>query len=169
MKESGQLYAPAALPPGKQPRYPLDRRLYNTVQSVERQPTFRRNISPPSSGSNNKPSKKAAESMWQAEPLLALLAWSIFRPRRWRRHVPPKSRLTFNGLHSVISQDRTLHNHRCENFKSYINFLCSSHFSHVSYRHCPSHPTYCDLSNICFRVQIIKLLLQLSPSSCYCI
>jgi hypothetical protein len=29
---------------------------YNPVQSVECQPTFRRNISPPSSGSNNRPS-----------------------------------------------------------------------------------------------------------------
>jgi hypothetical protein len=27
MEVSGQLYAPAALPPGKIPRYPLDRRL----------------------------------------------------------------------------------------------------------------------------------------------
>jgi hypothetical protein len=30
--------------------------------------------------------------------------WLIFRYWRWRRHVPPKRRLTFNGLHSVISQ-----------------------------------------------------------------
>jgi len=27
MEVSGQLFAPAALPPGKEPRYPLDRRL----------------------------------------------------------------------------------------------------------------------------------------------
>jgi hypothetical protein len=27
MERSGQLYAPAALPPGKEPRYPLDKRL----------------------------------------------------------------------------------------------------------------------------------------------
>jgi hypothetical protein len=32
------------------------------------------------------------------------LAWFILRLRRWRRHVPPKHRLTFNGLHGVISQ-----------------------------------------------------------------
>jgi hypothetical protein len=31
---------------------------YNAVQSVESQPTFRRNLLPPSSGSKNKPSKK---------------------------------------------------------------------------------------------------------------
>jgi hypothetical protein len=33
---------------------------YNAVYSVESQPTFRRNISPPSSGSKNKQSKKPA-------------------------------------------------------------------------------------------------------------
>jgi hypothetical protein len=33
---------------------------YNAVQSIESQPTFRRNISPPSSGSKNKPSKKSS-------------------------------------------------------------------------------------------------------------
>jgi hypothetical protein len=32
------------------------------------------------------------------------LAWLILGPRRWRRHVPPKRRLTFNGLQGVISQ-----------------------------------------------------------------
>jgi hypothetical protein len=31
---------------------------YNTVQSVESKPTFRRNMSPPSSGSKNKPGAK---------------------------------------------------------------------------------------------------------------
>jgi hypothetical protein len=31
------------------------------------------------------------------------LAWLILRPWRWRRHVPLKSWLIFNGLHGVIS------------------------------------------------------------------
>jgi hypothetical protein len=35
--------------------------------------------------------------------------------------MPPKCRLTFNGLHGVISQKMVLlHNRRCENLKSYI-------------------------------------------------
>jgi hypothetical protein len=36
------------------------------------------------------------------------VAWSILRPWRWTRHVPPKRWLTFNGLHDVISQKREL-------------------------------------------------------------
>jgi hypothetical protein len=36
------------------------------------------------------------ESRWQAELIL--------RPWRWRWYVPPKRRLTFNGLHRVVSQ-----------------------------------------------------------------
>jgi hypothetical protein len=31
-------------------------------------------------------------------------AWFIRRPWRWKRYVPPKPRLTFNGLHGVISR-----------------------------------------------------------------
>jgi hypothetical protein len=47
------------------------------------------------------------------------LARLIPRPWRWRRHVPPKRRLTFNGLHFVISQ-------KIELF--YIYLSCSSFF-----------------------------------------
>jgi hypothetical protein len=36
------------------------------------------------------------------------LAWLILRPRRWRRHVPPKHHLTFNELHDVKSQTTEL-------------------------------------------------------------
>jgi hypothetical protein len=32
----------------------------------------------------------------------------FFRPWRWRRYVPPKHRLTFKGLHGVISQKLVL-------------------------------------------------------------
>jgi hypothetical protein len=32
----------------------------------------------------------------------------ILRPWRWRWYVPPKRRLTFNGLHSVVSQKTVL-------------------------------------------------------------
>jgi hypothetical protein len=122
----GQLHVPAALPRGKSPRYPLDRRLGGpqsqsrrrgkekildftgtrtpTPQSsnpIDRQPTFRVNISLPSSRSKNKASSC---------PLLSrlYLARLILRPWRLRRYVPPKCRLTFNGLHGVISQKLAL-------------------------------------------------------------
>jgi hypothetical protein len=36
------------------------------------------------------------------------LARLIYRPRRWRRYVPPKHRLTFNALQGVISQKTVL-------------------------------------------------------------
>jgi hypothetical protein len=32
------------------------------------------------------------------------LAWLILRTWRWRRQIPPKRRLTCNGLHGIISQ-----------------------------------------------------------------
>jgi hypothetical protein len=41
---------------------------HNAVWSVESQPTFRRNISPQSSGSKNKPNKKPTRSKQQTEP-----------------------------------------------------------------------------------------------------
>jgi hypothetical protein len=62
----------------------------------ENQPTFRSNMSSPSSGSKSNPNSYLL-SRW-------LLAWFILRPAGWRRNVPPKRRLTFNGLHGVISQ-----------------------------------------------------------------
>jgi hypothetical protein len=67
---------------------------YNAVCSVESRPTFRRNMLPPFSGSKNEQSKKPA---WKQVASRALLHWRL-------RCVLPKRRLTFNGLHGVISQ-----------------------------------------------------------------
>jgi hypothetical protein len=58
------------------------------------------NLAPPSSGYQHEAGSKrlclTLASCW-------FLAWIILRPRRRRRHIPPKRRLTFNGLHGVIS------------------------------------------------------------------
>jgi hypothetical protein len=67
------------------------------------------------------------------------LAWLIIRLWRWRWHVPPKHRWTFNGLHSVISQkDRPLHDHRCKNGKSYsVSILPPDYTATYSRGLCP--------------------------------
>jgi hypothetical protein len=44
----------------------------------------------------------------------------ILRSSRWKRYVPPKRLLTFNGLHGAIS-------HHCENLKLYVNYVVLVH------------------------------------------
>jgi hypothetical protein len=63
---------------------------------------FRRNMSPPYSGSMNTPYKKPA---WSTDSKQScFLAWTILRTWRRRRNVPPKRRNTINLLHGIIPQ-----------------------------------------------------------------
>jgi hypothetical protein len=71
---------------------------YDAVYSVEFQPIFRRNISPPSSGF-----KKYVSSTLKTETIFSS-EMSVETQRTTRRHIP---------------EDDTLHNHRCEKLKSY--------------------------------------------------
>jgi hypothetical protein len=68
---------------------------YNTVYSVKSQPKFRRSISPPSSGNQREGGGKQSPDSWPSET-------SVVFQLSTRRYIP---------------EDRTLHNHRCENLK----------------------------------------------------
>jgi hypothetical protein len=63
-----------------------------------------RSISPPSSGSKNKPSKKLARKQ-VASSVICSSETSVHFQRTTRLYIP---------------EDSTLHNHRCEDLKSYI-------------------------------------------------
>jgi hypothetical protein len=91
---------------------------YNSVQSDESQPTFRRSMSLPSPGSKIRAKKTQAWSQYPAEQVkyssdcyrfrVGLFAWLILTPWRWRRHVLPKRGLTFNRLQGIIPQTTRL-------------------------------------------------------------
>jgi hypothetical protein len=85
-------------------------------------------------GLRNMFNKKLASKQVLASFLLNLFFW----PCRWRRYVPPKCRLTFNGLHGVISQKMVL-------FKISYMFLI-----YLFCAECPSRFFLLDLSRYWF-------------------
>jgi hypothetical protein len=86
---------------------------FNAVHFVD-SPKFRRNISPPSSGSKNNVSKSSADGRDKllisclAYPYLPVICFMVVSCLVYssalilRRHIPPKRWVIFNGLHGVI-------------------------------------------------------------------
>jgi hypothetical protein len=73
---------------------------YNAVWSVQSQPTFQRNISPPFQGPRVSQTVLSA-SCW-------FLAYFTLRPWRWRRYISPKRRVSLRTSRRYILQDRNL-------------------------------------------------------------
>jgi hypothetical protein len=97
----------------------------NIMYSTESQPTFWRNISPPSSGSKNKLSKPLCLpsdfTLVSCSPYFSTLKMvaicssetSVDSQRTTQHYIP---------------EDGTLHNHCCENLKSFLSNLCKRKF-----------------------------------------
>jgi hypothetical protein len=61
------------------------------------------------------------------------LGWLHVRPRIWRRYVPPKRRLAFNGLYDLVSQKTEPYIiHYCFNL---TNFLLMNYSDKICYSH----------------------------------
>jgi hypothetical protein len=73
---------------------------------------------------NRSQARNERERRWKIELLCWFLAWFILRPWRWRRLFPPKRRLSFNGLHGVVSQKIKL-------FRYVIIWILGSHSSNA--------------------------------------
>jgi hypothetical protein len=94
------------------------------MYSADSQPTFRRNLSPPTSRWENKPETKV-EAGGKYSPISFLLGLFFNLEDggdMFLRNVVDFQRTT----RRYISEDtRTLHNHRCDNLKSYNLFSVS--------------------------------------------
>jgi hypothetical protein len=56
----------------------------------------------------------------------------FFDPRRWRRQVPPKRRLTFQrATRRYIPENRILLDHLCENLKPYREIMFKNPLTHT--------------------------------------
>jgi hypothetical protein len=95
---------------------------YNSVKFVEGQITFRKNISPPSSGSN-KPSNKPACKQVASRSFMLISSSGYFLTPKMEAACSSETSLNIQRTtRRCIPKDSTLHTHRCENLKSYNIF-----------------------------------------------
>jgi hypothetical protein len=91
---------------------------YSAVQSVENQPTFRRNMSPPSSGSNEQSEKQACNwvaNRSQRSTCLILVSRLAYSPILMLEAIySSETSVDFQRTtHRYIPDDGTLHNNAC--------------------------------------------------------
>jgi hypothetical protein len=102
----------------------------NAVESVENQPTFRRDLSPPSSGSKNKLSSKPELCFQPAFTLVSCSADSL--TLKMKAICPSETSIDFQrNPRRYIPEDSTLYNDRGENLKSYIGIITRIFVRHV--------------------------------------
>jgi hypothetical protein len=95
---------------------------YNALYSAGCQPMYRRNMSLPSSGLKNKPSKKPAWKQVTSRTLFAftLVFWLAYSSTlKMKASCSSETSVDVQrNTRRYIPVDRTLHNHRCENLIS---------------------------------------------------
>jgi hypothetical protein len=109
---------------GRERKLWVPRKGYNAVLFVEIQSTFRRNMSPPSTGSQNKPSKTPAWKQSGKHGLSFTLVSCLAYSSTLKTEATSCSETSVDFQRTTwchIPEDITLHNHRCENLKSYIS------------------------------------------------
>jgi hypothetical protein len=95
---------------------------YNTVYRVESQPTFRRNMSLPSSGSQNTPSKKPARNSCSYY-LLMLVSWLASSTLKMEATCSVETSVDLQPTTGrYIPEVRILHNRPCEDLRPCSKF-----------------------------------------------
>jgi hypothetical protein len=55
--------------------------------------------------------------------LMLVFRWFTLKPRKWKLYVPPKSWLTFGGVHCIMLKNRTTNSHCFQNANFYTTYF----------------------------------------------